>query len=211
MHIFQYLIFTYLRAYGLFFSPSVLWHIQYAGQMQILSQHNHMLSFISLALALPPPTELYSSHNQTHTFNPSSSICFPLSVSSFFFFCLFHCHTHTHKKKRGYTNTQTHMHISPFPGTNTTLPSLQTGSYKINPFAQQQRGERIDQRDQHGEKWKRKRVEKEVCAVSCFLTETLLYLLHLDSDSHTVQSNTKKLGTLKWHNICHCTSYSCFL
>lgn len=57
------------------------------------------------------------------------------------------------------------MHISLVPWhEHATLPSLQTGSYKTNPFARQQRGERSARRDQSGEGRERKGAAREAGA-----------------------------------------------
>ncbi len=135
--------------------------------MQISSSLNHMLSFTSLAFSSQPPESYSHSLSVKHTLNSSSSICFPLSVSF-----LFHSLSHTHTK-RGYTHT--HMHISLCPDTGTPLyPPFRLGATRLIHL-HRSRGERgATTGTNTGRKRRGKRVEKESCAVSCNLRETLL-------------------------------------
>lgn len=98
---------------------------------KISPSHNHMLSFVCRALFSPTSCFLLIQSHNERTLCLSSSVCFPLCL-------VFVCHsfsfTHSHT-----VSAYTHMYISLWSDASTPLHlSLQTGSYKTNPFAQLQ-------------------------------------------------------------------------
>lgn len=140
------------------------------------------VSSLSLSLLTHPHNQTYTEFFFLHLF---SSFCFTL--------------LHTHTKCR-----YTHMHISLCSDTSEPLyPPFRLGATRLIHL-HGSRGERGATRGTNMTRKRReKRVEEESRGVSCNLTETLLYLLHLG------QWQLASAGTL-WCHLSHhkCASYN---